>query len=85
MPDALVEFWQASLEGSGAEARGSMRRDPVTGAVLGRHGVDFTGFGRVAVDPDGRAAGHPLALPEREGAYRFDIRVQGARGGGGLP
>ncbi|BBJ43978.1 hypothetical protein SSPO_066960 [Streptomyces antimycoticus] len=30
-----------------------MRRDPVTGGFLGRNGVDFTGFGRIATDADG--------------------------------
>jgi len=126
IPDALLEFWQASPEGSRAGAPGSMRRDPVTGAVLGRHGVDFTGFGRVAVDADGHYTlrtlpppaeapylgiavfargllhhlhtraylpGHPddallsalpadrratlLAVPERDGVHRFDVRLQG--------
>ncbi|WP_283134538.1 protocatechuate 3,4-dioxygenase subunit alpha [Rhizohabitans arisaemae] len=53
VPDALLEFWQAGPDGSRAGATGSMRRDPVTGAVAGRDGVAFTGFGRVATDPDG--------------------------------
>ncbi|WP_433241719.1 protocatechuate 3,4-dioxygenase subunit alpha [Streptosporangium sp. CA-135522] len=53
VPDALLEFWQAAPDGSLAGAPGSLRRDPVTGAVLGRDGVDFTGFGRVATDADG--------------------------------
>ncbi|MFC1418064.1 protocatechuate 3,4-dioxygenase subunit alpha [Streptacidiphilus cavernicola] len=54
IPDALLEFWQAGPDGSRAGAPGSLRRDPVTGAVLGRDGVDFTGFGRVPTDADGR-------------------------------
>ncbi|WP_413799161.1 protocatechuate 3,4-dioxygenase subunit alpha [Streptomyces iranensis] len=53
VPDALVELWQAGPDGSLAGAGGSMRRDPVTGGFLGRNGVDFTGFGRVATDADG--------------------------------
>jgi protocatechuate 3,4-dioxygenase alpha subunit len=54
VPDALLEFWQAAPDGSRSGAAGSLRRDPADGAVLGRDGVDFTGFGRVATD----AAGH---------------------------
>ena len=53
IPDALLEFWQAGPDGSRAGAPGSLRRDQVTGAVLGRDGVEFTGFGRVATDADG--------------------------------
>ncbi|GAA1502643.1 protocatechuate 3,4-dioxygenase subunit alpha [Sphaerisporangium rubeum] len=54
VPDALLEFWQPAPDGSRAGAPGSLRRDQVTGAVAGRTGLDFTGFGRVATD----AAGH---------------------------
>ncbi|WP_434589266.1 protocatechuate 3,4-dioxygenase subunit alpha [Streptomyces sp. A5-4] len=43
VPDAIVEFWQAAPDGSSAGEPGSMRRN----------GVGFTGFGRVATDPDG--------------------------------
>ncbi|MFG2074678.1 protocatechuate 3,4-dioxygenase subunit alpha [Nonomuraea maritima] len=53
VPDALLEFWQADEHGDLRGRPGSLRRDPVTGAVIGRHGVDFTGFGRVATDADG--------------------------------
>ncbi|MER5280690.1 protocatechuate 3,4-dioxygenase subunit alpha [Streptomyces sp. NPDC002809] len=53
VPDALVEVWQPAPDGSRHGAPGSLRRDPVTGAVIGRHGVGFTGFGRVATDADG--------------------------------
>ncbi|MEZ0089130.1 protocatechuate 3,4-dioxygenase subunit alpha [Streptacidiphilus sp. EB129] len=62
VPDALLEFWQSGPEhsrrtdgerGARAGRPGSMRRDQVTGGFLGRDGVDFTGFGRVATDPDG--------------------------------
>ncbi|NJC73061.1 protocatechuate 3,4-dioxygenase subunit alpha [Planosporangium thailandense] len=56
IPDSLLEFWQAGPDGSTAGAPGSLRRDPVTGAVLGRNGVDFTGFGRVPTDADGHYA-----------------------------
>lgn len=53
VPDALLEFWQAGPDGSPPGAPGSLRRDPVTGAVLGRDGVEFTGFARVPTDADG--------------------------------
>lgn len=53
VPDALLEFWQPAPDGSRTGAPGSLRRDPVTGAVIGRDGLVFTGFGRVAVDADG--------------------------------
>lgn len=54
IPDALLEFWQPAPDGSRAGRPGSMRRDPVTGGFLGRRAADFTGFGRVATDADGR-------------------------------
>ncbi|WP_425329468.1 protocatechuate 3,4-dioxygenase subunit alpha [Streptomyces inhibens] len=60
VPDALLEFWQAGPDGSLSGAPGSLRRDPVTGAVIGRSGLDFTGFGRVPTDADGRYAVHTL-------------------------
>ncbi|MFI9357494.1 protocatechuate 3,4-dioxygenase subunit alpha [Streptomyces lydicus] len=73
VPDALLEFWQAGPDGSLTGVPGSLRRDPVTGAVLGRNGVDFTGFGRVPTEADGRyvlrtlpataPAGRPDAAP----------------------
>ena len=53
VPDALVEIWQADAGGGLAGAPGSLRRDAVTGEVVGRTGVDFTGFARVATDADG--------------------------------
>lgn len=54
VPDAVLEFWQPAPDGSRTGAPGSMRRDPVTGGHLGRDGLTFTGFGRVATDADGR-------------------------------
>jgi protocatechuate 3,4-dioxygenase alpha subunit len=54
VPDALLDVWQAAPDGSLTGAPGSLRRDPSTGGFLGRNGVDFTGFGRVATDADGR-------------------------------
>ncbi|MEV0587099.1 protocatechuate 3,4-dioxygenase subunit alpha [Nonomuraea sp. NPDC050310] len=121
IPDALLEFWQADAAGSLRGAPGSLRRDPVTGAIVGRHGADFTGFGRVATDADGHwmvrtevpATGYIsvclfargllhhlytriylrpdpfvaalergetlLAVPERDGVWRWDLRLQGAK------
>ncbi|WP_241002923.1 protocatechuate 3,4-dioxygenase subunit alpha [Streptomyces sp. CB01881] len=52
VPDALLEFWQPVPAGR----TGSMRRDQTTGGFAGRDGITFTGFGRVATDPDGRWA-----------------------------
>jgi protocatechuate 3,4-dioxygenase alpha subunit len=51
--DALLEFWQAAPDGCTTGAPGTLRRDPVAGAVIGRNGVDFTGFARVPTDADG--------------------------------
>ncbi|WP_326699054.1 protocatechuate 3,4-dioxygenase subunit alpha [Streptomyces sp. NBC_01754] len=56
VPDAVIEVWQPAPDGSRAGAPGSMRRDPVDGAFIGRDGLVFTGFGRVATDADGRYA-----------------------------
>jgi protocatechuate 3,4-dioxygenase alpha subunit len=53
VPDALIEIWQPAPDGSRRGAPGSLRRDPVTGAVIGRGDVGFTGFGRVGTDADG--------------------------------
>ncbi|CAG7612966.1 protocatechuate 3,4-dioxygenase subunit alpha [Actinacidiphila bryophytorum] len=63
VPDALLEFWQSAPDGSRTGAPGSLRRDPADGAVLGRDGVAFTGFGRVATDADGRYAVRTLPPP----------------------
>ncbi|SDI10430.1 protocatechuate 3,4-dioxygenase alpha subunit [Sinosporangium album] len=51
--DALLEFWQADPSGGLRGAPGTLRRDPVTGAIIGRDGVAFTGFGRTPTDADG--------------------------------
>ncbi|MER7177185.1 protocatechuate 3,4-dioxygenase subunit alpha [Streptomyces mesophilus] len=56
VPDALLETWQPAPDGSRTGAPGSLRHDPVTGQVIGRDGVGFTGFGRMATDADGHYA-----------------------------
>jgi protocatechuate 3,4-dioxygenase alpha subunit len=53
IPDAIVEVWQVAPDGSRTGAPGSLRRDPVNGEIIGRDGVAFTGFGRIATDADG--------------------------------
>ncbi|MEU3737280.1 protocatechuate 3,4-dioxygenase subunit alpha [Streptomyces sp. NPDC032198] len=53
VPDALIETWQPAPDGSRTGAGGSLRHDPVSGGVIGRDGVAFTGFGRVPTDADG--------------------------------
>lgn len=53
VPDALLEFWQPAPDGSRTGAPGSLRRNQTSGGFAGRDGVTFTGFGRVATDPDG--------------------------------
>lgn len=53
IPDALLEIWQPAADGSRAGAPGSLRRDQTTGGYAGRDGLTFTGFGRVATEPDG--------------------------------
>jgi protocatechuate 3,4-dioxygenase alpha subunit len=56
VPDALIEFWQASPEGSLAGAPGSLRSDQATSGLLGRDHTRFTGFARVPTDADGHYA-----------------------------
>lgn len=68
VPDALLEFWQAGPDGSRTGASGSLRRDPVNGAVLGRDGLTFTGFGRVPTDADGHYVLRTLP-PPRDAPY----------------
>ncbi|MCZ0970508.1 hypothetical protein O1L55_01200 [Streptomyces albulus] len=68
MADALLEFWQAGPDGGPAAGTpGSLRRDPATGALLGRDGAVFTGFGRVPTDAGGHYAVRtlpPAARPD---------------------
>ncbi|MBT2510524.1 protocatechuate 3,4-dioxygenase subunit alpha [Streptomyces sp. ISL-98] len=61
VPDALVETWQPAPDGSRTGRPGSLRHDAVTGRVVGRNGVDYTGFGRVPTDADGHWSIRTLA------------------------
>jgi protocatechuate 3,4-dioxygenase alpha subunit len=63
VPDALLEFWQAAPDGRRTGAPGSLRRDPAGGAVAGRDGLVFTGFGRVPTDADGHYVVRTLPPP----------------------
>jgi protocatechuate 3,4-dioxygenase, alpha subunit len=80
IPDALLEFWQAAPDRSTAGAPGTLRRDPVTGAVIGRNGVDFTGFGRVPTDADGHYALRTLPPGARDDAAPYLAVCVFARG-----
>ncbi|MEV7690970.1 protocatechuate 3,4-dioxygenase subunit alpha [Streptomyces bungoensis] len=53
LPDALIEVWGPRPDGTVPQVDGSLRRDPATGAYLGRNGVEFTGWGRIQTDADG--------------------------------
>ncbi|MEU0965767.1 protocatechuate 3,4-dioxygenase subunit alpha [Streptomyces sp. NPDC005917] len=64
LPDAFVELWGADPDGNVSTTDGSLRRDPATGACLGRNGVEFTGWGRIQTDADG----HWYARTLRPGA-----------------
>ncbi|MBX7548183.1 protocatechuate 3,4-dioxygenase subunit alpha [Streptomyces sp. NPDC088560] len=64
LPDALVEVWGPRPDGTVPRVDGSLRRDPATGAHLGRNGVEFTGWGRIQTDADG----HWYARTLRPGA-----------------
>lgn len=68
IPDAILDFWQAAPDGSRAGSPGSLRVDTSSGALLGRDGVRFTGFGRVGTDGDGHWALRTLA-PAPETPY----------------
>ncbi|MEU1403084.1 protocatechuate 3,4-dioxygenase subunit alpha [Streptomyces sp. NPDC005728] len=60
LPDALVELWGPRPDGTVAQVDGSIRRDPATGAYLGRNGVEFTGWGRIQTDTNGHWYGRTL-------------------------
>lgn len=64
LPDAFVELWGADPDGNVSTTDGSIRRDPASGAYLGRNGVEFTGWGRIQTDADG----HWYARTLRPGA-----------------
>jgi protocatechuate 3,4-dioxygenase, alpha subunit len=80
VPDAVLETWQADPDGSCAGAPGSLRRDPVTGEIIGRNGVDFTGFGRVSTDADGRYVVRTLTPGSRGGEAPYVAVCVFARG-----
>jgi protocatechuate 3,4-dioxygenase, alpha subunit len=68
IPDAILDFWQARPDGSRAGSPGSLRVDTSSGALLGRDGVRFTGFGRVSTAGDGHWALHTLP-PSADAPY----------------
>jgi protocatechuate 3,4-dioxygenase alpha subunit len=76
VPDALVEVWQPAPDGSRTGAPGSLGRDPASGAVVGRDGVTFTGFGRAATD----AAGHYVIRTLPPGGVPYLSLIVFARG-----
>ncbi|MFD9688975.1 protocatechuate 3,4-dioxygenase subunit alpha, partial [Kitasatospora sp. NPDC059088] len=81
VPDALLSSWPPAPEGSLTGVPGSLRRAPGTGAVLGRTGVDFTGFGRVATGSDGGWTLRTLAPgAHRDGATPYLAVCVFARG-----
>ncbi|MFF5609766.1 protocatechuate 3,4-dioxygenase subunit alpha [Streptomyces cellulosae] len=67
VPDALVELWGPDPDGEVPRVDGSMRRDPATGGFLGRNGVEFTGFGRIATDANGHWSARTLRPGTRGG------------------
>ncbi|HWU10034.1 MAG TPA: protocatechuate 3,4-dioxygenase subunit alpha [Streptomyces sp.] len=76
VPDAIVETWQPAPDGSRAGLPGSLRHDPSSGKVIGRNGVDFTGFGRAPTD----AAGHWFVRTLRPGGAPYLCAAVFARG-----
>ncbi|MDT0317502.1 protocatechuate 3,4-dioxygenase subunit alpha [Streptomyces millisiae] len=67
VPDALVELWGPDERGRLPRTPGSLRRDAVTGGFLGRHAADFTGWGRVPTDAEGRWSARTLRPGARAG------------------
>jgi protocatechuate 3,4-dioxygenase alpha subunit len=71
VPDALVEIWQADDTGELSRSAGSIQRD----------GFTFTGFGRAAVDAEGRYSFSTLRPgPTEAGAPAFFAMTVFARG-----
>lgn len=76
VPDALVELWGPDPDGEVPRVDGSMRRDPATGGFLGRNGVEFTGFGRIATDANGHWSARTLRPGTRgRGAPHLSVCV----------
>ncbi|KZE20182.1 protocatechuate 3,4-dioxygenase subunit alpha [Brevibacterium casei] len=71
VPDAILEIWQPDETGTVVLRTGSLRRD----------GFTFTGFGRCAVDPEGRFSFSTVEPgPTEAGRARFISVVVFARG-----
>ena len=71
IPDAILEIWGADAAGRPANARGVLDRD--------QHG--FSGFGRAAVDRDGRYSFTTIKPgPTREGSAPYLLMTVFARG-----
>jgi protocatechuate 3,4-dioxygenase alpha subunit len=70
VPDALVEIWQADADGNVAQVAGSSKRD----------GFTFTGFGRAAVDAEGRYSFTTVRPGPVDGAPGFFAMTVFARG-----
>ena len=70
VPDALVEVWQPSPDGTLVTAAGSLHRD----------GWTFTGFGRAATDPTGHYTFTTLAPGSATGSAPFYALTVFARG-----
>jgi protocatechuate 3,4-dioxygenase alpha subunit len=71
IPDALIEIWQADENGDVPRSAGSLKRD----------GFTFTGFGRAAVDAEGRYSFTTLRPgPTEQGAASFFAMTVFARG-----
>lgn len=71
VPDALIEIWQADENGEVPRAAGSLHRD----------GWTFTGFGRAAVDAEGRYSFTTVRPgPTDDGAAAFFAVTVFARG-----
>ncbi|MDT0341267.1 protocatechuate 3,4-dioxygenase subunit alpha [Streptomyces litchfieldiae] len=71
VPDALLEIWGPGPDGRVPATTGTFRRDETHGGFLGRHPGEFTGFGRVATDREGRWAVRTLRPGTRGSAAPY--------------